>query len=403
MQKENRRFEVEIIDDALGGDGVGRLPDGEVVLVPGCLKGERVLVEIVKCYRNYIRAESVQILSTSSDRRSPECLVCESCGGCQFQHVKYERQLVMKKHQFVAALQRIGGIEAIPEPIPVVPSPKQFNYRNKLTLHAKKQVGYGFFQNDNKTLLAIDSCPLAAEEINERIAEIVKRPGSLKNLNSRNPHDLTIRRLRNGRTQYFLGKGKASTSIVEEEFLGKPVRVPLTGFWQVNPPVAEQLVLTCRSWIEDCSLEFFIDAYTGVGLFSFAAGGFVEDGLCIEYDAKSIALAEQNHRTWNAGQRSFLTGAAEELLPNELQKLSRRTLDKTCLLLDPPRIGCKPKLFEQFQNHPPFCIIYVSCNPATLARDLKLLLACGYQVNKTAVFDMFPQTAHFESAVLLTR
>jgi 23S rRNA (uracil1939-C5)-methyltransferase len=209
---------------------------------------------------------------------------------------------------------------------------------------------------------------------------------------------MTLRITDSGETSYYFGHAPQGIPWLTEHLLGREVRVPMDGFWQVNPGAAAVLVNTAREWFSASPTRWLVDAYAGVGTFALALGEFAERLVLIESEAASLKAAEHNLMQWS------LSG---KLIPGRTEKhlftcLSHAPSNNTTLLLDPPRTGCGDATLKAILRHRPRQIIYVSCNAATLARDVKVLCGKkGYRVRRTGVVDLFPRTAHFESIVQL--
>lgn len=401
-------FELTVQDIALGGDGIGPAPDGRIVFVPFAAVGDRLQVRVVAAQPRLLRAEIAAILEPGPGRIPPPCPWYGHCGGCRYQHLDYALQPKLKERQAESTLKRLGGLASLPPPEPVVAAPAPYHYRNKLKLQAFRegdQVLYGFCALDNVTRIGIDSCPLAAPELNAFIPQIAKLPGSEINARSREPQDLTLRRLADGTVRSFFGPPPRGAAWVQEQLLGRPVNVPPGSFWQVNPPVAEVLVQTVAGWFQGKPTELFVDAYAGVGPFSLAVGTAARQHLLIESDPSAISAAKANAAAWGLKGAKCLSGKTEKMLPAWLAQVGKLANGAT-VLLDPPRTGCEAEMLDTLRQSAVRRLVYVSCHPATLARDLKRLCGDGprpFAIRKWRVFDMFPQTPHLETAVLMER
>ena len=183
----------------------------------------------------------------------------------------------------------------------------------------------------------------------------------------------------------------------------REVRVPLGSFWQVNAPVAERLAATVRDWIAESPPVLLVDAYAGVGTFSLAAGPGAGKRVLIETDGEALRAAEWNHRAWGLGECERVHGAAERVLESTL-KTARANAVGVTLMLDPPRTGCAKRVLETIVRSGVSRVLYVACDAACLARDLNVLTGRdGFRLARLGFFDMFPQTAHFETLALLVR
>jgi 23S rRNA (uracil1939-C5)-methyltransferase len=190
---------------------------------------------------------------------------------------------------------------------------------------------------------------------------------------------------------------------IHEELAGKKVYVPAHSFWQVNGHLVDPLAGFVAELAATVGCERLIDAYAGVGYFSLALGPSVKAAVLVETDRQALAAARRNHQHWHVRGREFQRGRSEKVLPRVLAEMGT-SLDATLAILDPPRSGCGKEVLRALCEHPPKWVIYVSCNASTLARDLRSLTGeGGYAVERLALFDMFPQTAHFETVALLAR
>ena len=347
-KKENRSLaEFEIRDIAFGGSGVGRL-EGVACFVRGTIDGEKVRGLISKAKARFVEVDLLEVLKASPHRVKAPCPYFLKCGGCSYQHIDYSHQLKIKEQQLREALRRIGGIQE-PPVRPIVPSPKPFHYRNRITVHVKEGA-IGFFAEKSREVVEINACLLASEEINN----------ALQQLRLQRPHD----------GNYLLGEKKS-----------------YGGFRQVNDEVAKILLHEVIALAG--SGELLIDAYCGAGFFSHALQDSFKKIIGIERSQGSILLARKEA----SEHEEFLEGGVEELLPETLQTHFNA---ESLLILDPPSEGLSELVSAAILKAPPQKIIYVSCNPATLARDLKRL-SSYYQLQESVPLDMFPQTADLYS------
>ena len=377
-----QRLELDITDIAFGGDGIGRVK-GFVVFVPFVLEGERVEVEIVDVKRRYATADLVRILTPSPRRVEPRCEYYTRCAGCQYQHVDYRHQLELKRKQIRDIFQRIGGI---PEPPiePVIGSPREYGYRNKIVVHGPGQPG--FWTVRGRSIIPIVRCPIARDEINAKLA------GPL----AIDKH-LTFRSNAAGQVWTF---AEPPDEIIEETVLGKLLRVPIGSFFQVNREVIELVLKHTRQVFAASGCKTLVDAYCGIGLFALFLGDLAEHVYGVEEDTRAINAANENAARLDPARYDFYPGKTERLLFYTLRQCN---LDQTCLILDPPRSGCGKPVLKTLREHKPSKIAYISCAPPMLARDIKELLKSGYRLERVLPFDMFPQTAHCEAVAELTR
>lgn len=403
------RTTLDIQDLAFGGDGVGRT-ESCVVFVPFAAVGDQLVVEITELHRNFARGRIQEILRPSPNRTEPACPHYGKCGGCQYQHLDYQAEFQAKQKQLRDLLQRIGGLSQAPELDCAIPAPEIYGYRNKLRLEAKKlpvaqgespQVDYGYYALDNQTFLRINGCRLADPRLNKAIPTALKSDWGKANARRRKPLQpapLTLRIDTQGEIKFYFGFAPRCLGWFKEELAGVPFRVPAGSFWQVNPKMASALLETVDGWVKDLPAETLVDAYCGAGTFSCALSRPYKERLLMENDAAATEAAQYNLQQLMKGCQ-ILTEATEKALPKRLPKYNPA---ETLVVLDPPRAGCQARVLQCLKECRPAWILYVSCNPSTLSRDLKTLLKDGsYQIQKIGLFDMFPRTAHFETAVLL--
>jgi len=351
----NLEITLSVEQVAFGGQGLGRLPDGKVCFFPGAIPGERVQVRIRRQRASYAEADLVRILEASPDRVKPPCPVYGRCGGCQYQHVNYPRQLVIKRDQVADTLRRLGGL-ADPPVEDTVASPLEFQYRNRITVHAKAG-RIGFFEPRSRKIVAVSQCPIASAPVNALLAELCQS------------------RPRDG--EY-------------------PLREPgeFRGFRQVNDAVAACLL----DVVEDMARpggDLLVDAYCGAGFFAKRLREMFRHTIGIEWSVDAVRAARQGVRE---GEIYLLGDVKQHLVP----ALAAASGEGTTLLLDPPTEGLDADILAILLGRLPAKIIYISCNPATLARDIKRL-GVAYAVRRVKPVDMFPQTAEIEVAALLEK
>jgi tRNA/tmRNA/rRNA uracil-C5-methylase (TrmA/RlmC/RlmD family) len=361
------RVTLDIHDLAFGGEGVGRVDDF-VVFVPYVCPGERVEVKLTEVKKSFARGQLVRLLSTAPERVEPRCEYFGECGGCQYQHLDYAAQLRWKHKQIADLFQRVGGFDgALVQP--VVPCPAPYGYRNRILVRSQwngpaQKLNLGFIRADCGLVCDITSCAIAEPKLNEAITHWRRNPppkGGIKTL----------------------------LRIPPEGWV-----VPEHSFFQNNFFLLPALLNGTRARLRDAGTRHLIDAYCGVGYFSLSLADAVDSFLGVELDAPAIRAARENQRSRGITNGEYVAGDTDELLPSLLARLDPA---KTAVLLDPPRVGCRPPSLHVLRETGPAQILYVSCHPATLARDLKLLCADGrYRLANVEPFDMFPQTQHVE-------
>lgn len=368
------KLELEITDIAFGGEGVGRVNDF-VVFVPFVALGERVEVEVVEAKKSFARAKLLRALTTSPDRVTPECPHFGACGGCQYQHIAYDAQLRMKHKQVADLFQRIGGID--PSIVaPAVPCPAPYGYRNRIMIRSQwnkpeQRLNIGFVRHDCGLVEDVLECKIAEPALNQQITHVRQNPPPRGGL-------------------------KVVLRIPPEGW-----EVPPDSFFQNNFFLLPRMVQTVREMLQSSGSRHLVDVYCGVGFFAIELAKDVESFAGVEYDRMAIRAANKNAQTHGATNGEFIAGSAEEQLPALLAKF---TPEATTVILDPPRKGCLPQTIELLRQVRPAQVIYVSCHPATMARDLNAFTAAGvFDIKRVVPLDMFPQTQHVECVADLRR
>ena len=361
---------------AYGGEAVGRLDTGEVCFFRGALPGEEVEVEITEEKKRFARGKVISLLTPSPDRIVPPCPYAENCPGCSFQHCNYKVETEWKQKQFERFLKGFPG-----ERLPIFPSPERFGWRNRLKVACEKgKAGYRGF--DNTTLLPVSQCLLCSDAINAALSRsVIPENGTLF---FRSTSDFS------GEADTFQGKYLKETIPGAGEFY-----VPPRGFFQTNIPVAAELCSRVNAAVAATGAQKIVELYCGVGVFSIAAALKNPALQCFgtELAADSIEAAKVNAAANGVQDRChFYAGDAANV--NLKQKYD-------LLLLDPPRSGIEKKLIQKIVNSSIPHLLYISCGPDTLRRDLELLSA-KYTVVSSGALDMFPCTAHFETFTILT-
>jgi len=342
-----RHVELKIEDVAFGGKGVARA-EGKAVFIPFAIDGERVTAEIVREKKQFAEGELVALLEPSPERVGPECPYFGRCGGCSYQHISYGHQLELKARQVEQAMRRIGRL-AEPPMRPILPSPLPYGYRNRITVHAQDNI-VGFYRRDIHQLMDIERCPIAAPEVNQALAQL--RAG----------------RVRDGHYTLRAHSGP---------------RV----FAQTNDAVAEALAGLLGT-ILNGEETLLIDAFCGAGFFTKRLASQFERVAGIDWDRFAIEAAQKDA----GANEAYVAGD----VTTELRWLLQQSdLGSTALIVDPPAAGLSPETRRAIIGSPPRTMVYVSCNPPTLARDIAELQQRFVVVSVTPL-DMFPQTAEIE-------
>lgn len=402
-------MKIKILDISYNGSGVGKEESGKTIFVPKVDVGEEAEVEVLKNNKTFDEGKVLTLLNTSSYRIKPKCPYFEKCGGCDFQHLTYEREKEIKIKIIKREFEKIG----VKENIEFVDSEKRFNYRNKITL--KHQNGkLGFNEASSHNFVEISFCPLADERINKAIGEVLeflktKHFPFLKSVSFLlSESDVLITFLFTQREKLVLNEALKAYSIflavgevLEKaritKVFGKEcfykvcgVNFPLfpTSFLQVNTLVSEKLYQFVQHNVRDSRV---VNAYSGQGVLSVILAEKNEFVFGIEYQKSSHEIAEKI-KTKNMIN---FCGKVEDVLPKLTDKVE-------AIVLDPARAGCKKEVLEAISKSSIAKIVYISCNFATLMRDLSFLLK-DFKIENTTIFDMFPQTANLETCVILTK
>ncbi len=382
-----------------GGDGLGRI-DGQVMLAPYVLPGERVSVETARVKAGLLRGSALEVLEASAHRIEPRCEYFGTCGGCQYQHAKYEYQLEQKVAILRETLQRLGKI-AYEDDIPTI-SGEQWFYRNRVQLHFAGRES-GFHMQGSHELCAIDHCYISAPILVEaiaRIQEAVKRPewpGFVRSLELfTNGSELQLNVLDSARpvaARFFEWCATFLPSLVpgaiEYAAAGQQFRIGGGSFFQVNRFLVDALV---DEVLSDSSGEHATDLYAGVGLFSLALAKRFKRVEAVERGGSGHRDLEFNIERSGTGIQA-LRGSAEDYIGEQRDK-------PDLLVVDPPRSGLGQQTTAAILRLAPARLTLVSCDPATLARDSRKLLE-EYRIRRIALVDLFPQTYHFETVMHL--
>ena len=405
-----KRFELHLTDMAHGGDALGR-HEGKVVFVPYAIPGEEALVEIVEDKGRYARGRLVEILSPSPHRVDPPCPHFGSgkCGGCQWQHIAYQAQLEFKAAVVGNQLARLGRLPDVPVKRPI-PSASPWHYRNHVQFSVSEDGRLGFVATYGRRVETIEVCYLLHPLLDELFAALDLELPGLARLSLRagvntgdlmmifETHDDLPPALESDlpiSCVLFLSDGTPVNLIgnnyITEVVAGRRFRVSATSFFQVNTAAAEELVRVVGEYLAPAGDETLLDAYCGVGTFALSLADKVGQVIGIEEAAGAVADARLN--VAELANVEFIEGSVEASLP----QLDRRI---DLAVLDPPRQGCKPEALAALIELAPHRIVYVSCDPATLARDARKLAGGGYRLVEVQPVDMFPQTYHIESVAL---
>ncbi|MDK2820735.1 MAG: rRNA (uracil1939-C5)-methyltransferase [Clostridia bacterium] len=411
------------------GAGVGRLNNGKVVFVPGALVGEQVRIELLVDKKKYALGRLLEIEVASPDRVAPSCSE-GSCGGCQLQHLSYNEQLKWKQQKVIDAFKRIGGFSDI-EVLPVLGMTNPWRYRNKVRLHVSKGQ-LGFYQPGSHEVNPLANCSLLPSLMLE-VARFINE--LLPNLSPGLKHVTLRQGLKTGEVLVFLEveqgwtEGKRLAKELKNHFsslvsvvagfedkkkslvtlIGRDYLIEKLGnftfhispdtFFQVNTVHTEVLYNQVKEYAELEGEEEVLDAYCGSGSIAMWLSCKAKKVTGVEVVAQAIKDAGRNVVLNDIDNIEFHTGQAEVLLP----RLAEKGYKPQVIVLDPPRAGCDRRVLKAVEKMKPIRVVYVSCNPATLARDVSYLSENGYVPAKVQPVDMFPYTHHVECVVSLKR
>lgn len=371
-----------------GGSGLARTERG-IVLVEGCVPGETVNADISGSRGGVLRANVKEIITPSPDRRIPLCPYAEVCGGCNWQHITYQQQVKSKHAILIDCLRRIGKISDIP-PIEIITSP-EWNYRTRAQFQIdRRHKLLGLFKKKSHEVIGIDRCPVLCPALN---AILKNSEEVLTALHRRVKQIKVVSGLDSSVASYPVIKGLThkSTTI---KVAGRYMCVSGRDFSQANGLLLEKFGLWAKNMV---SGDSFMDIFGGIGLFSLLLGNHFKRGILVEIDRGMTARATKNLSLNHMHHIQTIASSAEDFFSqNRLQ-----TPD--LMIVNPPRTGLTEVVRRGILRIMPGHLLYVSCNPSTLARDVGFMFSnSGYSIEKGALVDFYPQTHHMETALLLS-
>jgi 23S rRNA (uracil1939-C5)-methyltransferase len=429
MIQTNAKNELTLDIDALsyGPYGIGR-HQGKTVMIPKTAPGDTVAARIIEAKERYSVGEIVRILKTSSLRQDPPCPYIAQCGGCPWQHVRYESQLGAKQKSVEDALRRIGKLQDF-EIKPIIPSPSSYRYRRRIRLQRDGSKRLGFFSSSSHHLVEIDSCLIADDKLNGLIehlrrwsAELITDVEHLEVVTGDNPDETVIvgqsagafnsrdrsscesllaeNRLINGLIVRGPGWrrtwGKVAVAVIPEH--GLCVRADGDVFTQVNSQGNRQLVNELLAAADFRRNDRVLELYSGAGNFTYSVAKRVEDIVAVESYPPAVESGKQSAQLNAVRNIHWICSP----VPAALAQLKKRRQRFSKIVLDPPRTGAKG-IERDLAALDAEKILYISCNPTTLARDLAALTRQGYSLRRVQPVDLFPHTFHVEAIATLVR
>ncbi|WP_221031697.1 class I SAM-dependent RNA methyltransferase [Actomonas aquatica] len=372
-----------------------------VVMVPFSLPGERVRARVFRNQKNFSEADLIEVLTPSPDRVTPRCPLFGECGGCQYQHLNYDAQLVWKRQQVEELLEHMAGLT---HPVnPVIGSPEKFGYRSKITPHfnlprdgddaSAQPIGF-LRQGTRNHIIDVPECLIATDAINAHLPQIRSEVRA----------NLAAGAYKKGATLLLRhateGVVTSHDAIIHEQVGALKLHFLARDFFQNNPFILPAFTGYARDQAAATGARYMVDAYCGSGLFALSCASAFEKVRGIEISETSVQFATENaaangltNATFQAGDAAAIFAGLETDLPPA----------DTVVLIDPPRKGCDESFLSQLFEYGPRAVVYVSCDPATQMRDLVHFKAAGYRLTAVQPFDLFPQTRHLECVVTLVK
>lgn len=450
--EKNKDYEIYIDSFGNMGEGIGKI-NNFTVFVKGAVKGERAKIKIVKVNKNFAFGKLLEVIEKSDKRCEPICSIYNNCGGCQLQHISYSEQLEFKEHKVIDCLERIGKLDTNSIIVhDTIGMENPHYYRNKVQLPVGEVYGkvkIGFYRERSHEIIEVDKCFIQDEAANE-IMLIIKKwiekfnitgynealgTGILRHIMIRKAfktgdvmlvlvtnganlphkekliHSITtevkgimgiIQNINNKKTNVVLGQKEITLwgQNTIQDYIGEfKFNISPKSFFQVNPVQTEKLYSTALKYAGLTGKEVVFDAYCGTGTISLFLSQNAKKVYGVEIIPEAIENAKINAKQNGVENAEFIVGKSEEEIP----KLIANGIKPEVVVVDPPRKGCEKSLLYAIAEASPRTIVYVSCDPATLGRDLGILSESGYEVVEVQPVDMFPETGHVETVVNLCR
>ena len=451
MLQKNELITLTITSATAEGSGVGRTEEGIAVFVPQSAVGDTLTVRILKVKKTYAFGKIEAILTPAASRIEPDCPQFRQCGGCVWRHISYKEECRLKEQKVFDAITRIGGVQTTFQPI--ISSERVDRYRNKAQLPLSRdregKVCMGFYAFHSHRIIDCADCALQPKQFGEvirvtrdfvdaydisvydestgkgRLRHLYIRMGEVTgelmvcyvvNGNGLKHEDILIKNLREAlpelktvvfnsnreNTNVILGsKNRVAygSGTIEDVLCGMTFKISPFSFWQVNRAQAEKLYQKAREYAALTGSELLLDLYCGTGTIGLTMARECRELVGVEIIADAVRDAEENAARNEISNARFICADA----PEAADRLKKEGLSPDVVILDPPRKGCGEELVKTIGQMAPKRVVYVSCDPATLARDLKYFSENGYTAKEVTPCDMFSRTAHVESVALLTR
>ncbi len=447
---KNQRIELLCEDLSSQGAGIGHF-EGYTLFVPGLLPSERGLVQVVKVGKQYGYGKLIEVRAASSERRTPFCTAFPQCGGWLLQHMSYEAQLRWKQQHVYELLRRVGGVPLTEWPsIRGMEEGERLHYRNKAQFPVRMEDGHlcaGFFAPRSHRLIPLTQCLIQSEASNRLLTPLLTfleqlgvtaydettGEGLLRHIlirDGRRSGEVLVCLVINGRelpeepriVSFLMERGVTSVSInvnssctnvilgektriiggknaIEEEIGPLTFTISPTSFFQVNPIQTERLYQAAMEMAELTGTEVVWDAYCGAGTISLFLAQKAKQVYGVEVVEAAVRNAWENAAKNEMDNVEFFVGKAEQVIPEHFRRTGIRP---DVIVVDPPRAGCDEALLHTILEMKPDRMVYVSCDPGTLARDLRFLRKGGMEVRTVRCIDMFPETGHVETVCLLS-
>lgn len=449
--KKNEECIIHIEDMGNDGEGIGKY-QGYTLFVKNALIGDTVRVRAMKCKKSYGYARLMEIIEPSPYRVEPRCGIASRCGGCTLQHLDYSEQLRRKQKKVADCIERLGGVTEGYTLYPIIGMENPYCYRNKAQFPVRKKDGklsIGFYAGGSHSVIDTDNCSIQAK-VNEDIIRCIRsfleeenisiyneetHEGLVRHILTRvgfvtgeimvclviNGNDLPhkekfIKSLMDipGMASISLNINKEKTNVILgdkikplwrepyiTDYIGEvKFRISPLSFYQVNPVQTRVLYEKALEFAGLKGDETVWDLYCGIGTISLFLAAQAKKVYGVEIIPQAIEDAKENARLNGIDNAEFFTGAAEEVLP---EKYREEKIYADVIVVDPPRKGCEESLLDTIVRMEPKRVVYVSCDPATLGRDIRYFGSRGYELKKVQAVDQFPHTSHVETVIMMQK